>query len=290
MHPAPSLIVFTTLSGLGFGLLAWLALGLPAYTGWIGAGYFALGFALAGGGLLASTLHLGNPQRALLAFTQWRTSWLSREAWLSMLALAVLGLTAAGRVFAETHWGALGALGAALAMATVLSTAMIYAQLATVPRWRHWTTPALFLSMSLGGGALLAGQSLAASALLALAGLVQLWAWHTGDARFRAAGSDTGTATALGARGRVRAFEPPHTGPNYLLREMAYRVGRKHSRRLRIIALVAGFALPSLMMTLGVKWVEMLAVLLHIGGAFAARWLFFAEAEHVMGLYYGEVA
>jgi len=29
-----------------------------------------------------------------------------------------------------------------------------------------------------------------------------------------------------------------------------------------------------------------LALILHLGGAFASRWLFFAEAEHVVGLYY----
>jgi DMSO reductase anchor subunit len=27
---------------------------------------------------------------------------------------------------------------------------------------------------------------------------------------------------------------------------------------------------------------------LHLIGAFAARWLFFAQAEHVVGLYYGK--
>ena len=31
-----------------------------------------------------------------------------------------------------------------------------------------------------------------------------------------------------------------------------------------------------------------LAVLTHLIGAFAARWLFFAQAEHVVGLYYGK--
>jgi DMSO reductase anchor subunit len=30
-----------------------------------------------------------------------------------------------------------------------------------------------------------------------------------------------------------------------------------------------------------------LALCAHLIGAFAARWLFFAEAEHVVGLYYG---
>ena len=30
-----------------------------------------------------------------------------------------------------------------------------------------------------------------------------------------------------------------------------------------------------------------LAATLHLAGALAQRWLFFAEAEHVVGLYYG---
>ena len=32
MNPAPSVIIFTTLSGAGFGLLVWLGLGLPGVT------------------------------------------------------------------------------------------------------------------------------------------------------------------------------------------------------------------------------------------------------------------
>jgi DMSO reductase anchor subunit len=31
-----------------------------------------------------------------------------------------------------------------------------------------------------------------------------------------------------------------------------------------------------------------LAVISHISGLFISRWLFFAEAEHVVGLYYGK--
>ena len=65
MHPAPSLILFTTLSGLGFGLLAFLCLGLPDARGLTAVLWLGAGFALAGGGLLASTAHLGNPQRRI---------------------------------------------------------------------------------------------------------------------------------------------------------------------------------------------------------------------------------
>ncbi|MEM1006484.1 MAG: dibenzothiophene desulfurase, partial [Pseudomonadota bacterium] len=71
MHPAPSVIIFTTLSGLGFGLLTFLGLGLPDVSGWYAFAVFALAYGLAVGGLMASTFHLGHPERALKAFTQW---------------------------------------------------------------------------------------------------------------------------------------------------------------------------------------------------------------------------
>lgn len=64
MHPAPSVILFTTLSGLGFGLLAFLGFGKPAVTGWVAFVFYAIAFGFAVGGLLASTFHLGRPERA----------------------------------------------------------------------------------------------------------------------------------------------------------------------------------------------------------------------------------
>jgi DMSO reductase anchor subunit len=97
------------------------------------------------------------------------------------------------------------------------------------------------------------------------------------------------TATGLGAMGRVRALEPPHTGGNYLLHEMVHVVGRKHSRRLRVIAVVLASALPTILLLLPFSHaLAGLAVLAHVAGMLAARWLFFAEAEHVVGLYYGK--
>ena len=289
MHPAPSLIAFTTLSGLGFGLLAFLGLGLPPVTGWVAFVFYAIAYLLAGGGLLASTLHLGHPERALKAFTQWRSSWLSREAWLAVAALAVNAIYGAGLVFAGTRLAPLGLFGAALALGTVVATAMIYTQLRTVPRWRQWSTPALFLAYAISGGALLAGQMTVAAILLLITGAFQLWVWQAGDRRFAASGTTIGTATGLGARGAVRAFEPPHTGANYLLTEMVHVVGRKHGRKLRIIAFLLAFALPwAILMILPFSHaLAAVAVVSNIAGTACARWLFYAEAEHVVGLYYG---
>ena len=289
MHPAPSVIVFTTLSGLGFGLLVFLGLGAPPVTGWTAFWFYLIAYALAVGGLLASTLHLGHPERALKAFTQWRTSWLSREAWAAVAALVVMGLYGAAAVFLGARPAPLGWPGAALSLGTVLTTSMIYAQLGTVPRWHQVLTPVHFLSASLAGGALLAGQIMPAAVLLLLAGIVQAGHWRVGDARFSEAGTTLASATGLGAQGGVRAFEPPHTGPNYLLREMVHVVGRKHAIKLRVIALAAGYALPlALILTPGAgHLLGGLAVLSHLGGMLVSRWLFFAEAEHVVGLYYG---
>ena len=289
MHPASSVIIFTVASGLGFGLLTWLGLGLQNAIGWAAFWYYALGFALAGGGLLASTFHLGNPQRFLKAFSQWRSSWLSREGCLSVLAMAILGIFAIGAIFLGANWQPLGYIGSILAVLTIIATSMIYAQLKTVPRWNHWTTPLLFLLLSLGGGALLALQTSLGLILLTFAGVVQLLAWYLGDGRFQRRGTNIGTATGLGDRGKVRAFEPPHTGNNYLLKEMVHQVGRKHAVKLRIIAFIMMILMPiGLLMISYAVPIVVLALLAHMIGTFVQRWLFFAEAEHVVGLYYGK--
>jgi len=108
MHPAPSVIVFTTLSGAGFGLLFWLGLGLPAVTGRVAFALFAIAFTLAAGGLMASTFHLGHPERAWKAFSQWRSSWLSREGVCAVAALLIMAAYGAGLVFFGARLVALG--------------------------------------------------------------------------------------------------------------------------------------------------------------------------------------
>ena len=289
MHPASSVIIFNTFSGLGFGLLFWLGLGAVVPTG-IGAFiWFAIAYLLAVGGLIASTFHLGHPERAIKAFSQWKTSWLSREGVCAVFALVVMAIYGAGLVFAGTLLGFIGVIGGLASLGVVFTTAMIYTQMQTVPRWRHWTTPAMYLLLSISGGALLSGQIRTAAVLLILAGVVQIYAWGTGDTRFEAAGTTMGTATGLGHIGKVRAFEPPHTGTNYLMREFIHQVGRKHADQLRIITIGLAFILPVILLLFPFSHIfAILAVLSHIAGVLTLRWLFFAQAEHVVGLYYGK--
>lgn len=288
MHPAPSVILFTTLSGLGFGLLFFLGLGMPHVSGLTAFGFFFVAYALAVGGLLSSTFHLGNPQRAWKAFSQWRSSWLSREGVFAVAALIVMGIYAAALIFLDTRLPLLGILGALLSLATVICTAMIYAQMKTIPRWNQPLTPVLYLMFMLGGGSLMAAQIQLATLLLALLTMTLMLHWMVGDRSFVKAGSTIGTATGLGNLGQVRLLESPHSGTNYLLQEFAFEVARKHALKLRVIAILSVGLLPVILLVSLPEgyFMAFIALVLHVIGLFASRWLFFAEAEHVVGLYY----
>ncbi|MFN3575496.1 MAG: dimethyl sulfoxide reductase anchor subunit family protein [Tabrizicola sp.] len=287
MHPAPSVILFSVLSGLGFGFLAFLGWGGLTPAGWAAFLLWGLGYGLAVAGLLAATFHLGNPKNALKAFTQWRTSWLSREAWASVATLVLLAPMALSDIFGLGLPRVVGQAGGTLAILTVFTTAMIYTQIRAVPRWHHWLTPVMFLTFALAGGAMLSGAAWAPVPMLAV-GAVLLAVWRVGDGAFARAGQTIGTATGLHRLGVPSVLDPAHTAANYLRREMIFVVGRRHAAKLRRIALALASVVPALilLLPLGLSGIA-LAAILHLAGALAARWLFFAEAEHVVGLYYG---
>lgn len=286
MHPAPSIILFTVLSGLGFGLMIFLGLGMPSPTGLSAFVWFTIAYILAVGGIISSTFHLGNPKNILKSFSQWRTSWLSREGCLAVATLLVMGIYGAALVFLNMRIALLGYVGSVLALGTVYGTSMIYAQLKTVPRWNHPTTSVMFIAYAVSGGALLAGQVSLAVWFLPAAALLQLLIFLTADGRFSAASSTIASATQLGNIGSVRQFEPPHTGSNYLMKEMIHVVGRKHALKLQVISVVLLFTPVLLLLLPFSHTLALIAVLAHVAGVIVARWLFFAQAEHVVGLYY----
>jgi len=305
MHPAVSVIFFTVSSGAGFGLITMIGLGLPL-PGGLAAAFFipALGGLLSVAGLIASTFHLGHPERAWRAFSQWRSSWLSREGVLAVLTLILFGLYTLIWMISGERLLWLGLLVAVGALLTVYTTSMIYAQLKTVPHWHTILTPLCYLVFSLTCGYLLAvtlnGFVSASSGPAGFAAFALAVAWACKAAWWRraaattleAAGSSVETATGLGSIGRVRLLEGPHTGENYLTKEMVHVIGRKHAEKLRRIALLLGGAVP-LLIALAVwtfggstLWLALAFVSL-MAGLFVERWLFFAEAEHAVSLYYG---
>jgi sulfite dehydrogenase (quinone) subunit SoeC len=288
MHPSASVIIFTSLSGLGFGLMFYLGFGMLDVWGWSAFWYYFVAYGLAVGGLISSTMHLGNPQRAMNAFSQWRSSWLSREGVAAVATLLLTAPYAIGVIFLDTSWPLLGWISGILALVTIYTTSKIYNQLKTVPRWHMPLTPVLFLLYALAGGALLASQILVAIMLLLVLTLLQIAAWQMGDKAFANAGHTLETATGLGHLGKMRLLESPHSSPNYLMREMVHVVGRKHSLKLRAIsAITLGLFPVAILLLLPLnQTLVIVAIASHVIGLFASRWLFFAEAEHVVGLYY----
>ena len=312
MHPAYSVIFFTTASGAGYGLLALLSiaglLGLVPLDPWLCFVGFLISYALITGGLISSTFHLGHPERALGAFSQWRTSWLSREGVLAVLTYVPTGLFALGWFFETTNgwvWQLLGWLGVVCSIATVYCTGMIYASLKTIRQWNMPEVAPLYILLAAATGAvllnlLLVGFGYAGSwsfwtaiILLAVAMLVKVMYWLAADSANKT--HTAGRATGLGRFGQVRALEPAHSTPNYVMREMGYRVGRKHARKLRSFAVILAFLIPIAASAMALissavpleLW-AMLAVISVAVGIFIERWLFFAEAQHVVTLFYGE--
>ncbi len=304
MNPAYSVILFTTASGAGYGLLA--LLGLVGFNhGQASSTAFALttlfiALALITIGLLSSTLHLGHPERAWRALSQWRSSWLSREGVAAVVTYPVallFGATWSGIINSPVLIRPLGLLTFIMCAITVYCTAMIYRSLRTIRQWNHKLVCPIYLAFAVATGACLLSsiaaffgrfqifQAFLASAALVVVLALKLLYWWMIDRIPRT--HTTGEATGLGEN--VRMWELPHTNQNFIQKEMGFVVARKHADKLRwlvILWLLAAFVI----MLLSGGFTSPVAALLAIGAAVVERWLFFAEAEHVVNLYYGRDA
>mgnify|MGYP003571195925 CR=1 FL=1 len=321
MHPAKSVILFTTASGAGYGLVVMAALfdalGLMAREPVVTAVTLGLALALIVVGLLASTFHLGHPERAWRALSQWRSSWLSREGVAALWTfLPILGWGTLRLLDAEGAPGpaeqALAVVAGLSALATLYCTGMIYASLKAVPMWATRWTPAAYLLIGPATGGVLfnaiahlfafhqesTGSIVTVVLLLALAS--KMGFWKRAEKMKPAATAESATGLGRDEDGEpaaVTLLEAPHSEPNYLMREMGFRIARKHAARLRRIAMVWTFLFPMLaiwMSSYSSGWAEAVLILISLVtagvGLVAERYLFFAEARHVQSLYYGEAA
>lgn len=309
MHPALSVIFFTVTAGSGYGLLILLALARPlgllpgispdeiVLTGLLGLVFVTLG-------LLSSTLHLANPKNAWRSFTRFRTSWLSREAVFAVAfyPLALCWLWVEWRQGNTSASTLLGLLSAVLAVVVFVCTAMIYASLKTIRQWHTPLVPVLFLLFALVVGSLL---------LLVVAALRDLpmtrLAWLTSVFvvaalvfklwYFRVIGKPAGPTmnSALNfTQASIRLLDVGHSGATFHTREFGYQVARArlYWARIACLTLIAGVPL----LVLYIAWPQgsdngtgllVLAALSAYLGVFVERWLFFAEARHVVNLYHG---
>ncbi len=315
MNPAYSVIFFTVSSGLGFGML--MLLGILAAFGrlvqdpWLAAAVMIFALGTAAAGLMASALHLGHPERAWRAFSQWRTSWLSREGIAAIATFPPALIFALGWVIlgdVQFPYACAAGVAAVLACATVACTGMIYQSLTPIRAWATGLVTPGYLILALASASLwlafawrMAGNVDPAVTHMPLGAVLAAWAlkaiyWRRLDAPSR--GPTVQSATGLGGEGvPVRLLESPHTQENFVMREMGYRVARRHAVQLRRVAQGLAFALP-LILTQAVSQIPTLdpwlagALVLTAAvsgtlGLCVERWLFFAEARHAVTLYYG---
>ena len=326
MRPDFSVLFLTTLIGAGQGLFlalfavqvcALFAL-LPAQDGHAFHAHGSLlALALLAAGLLASFFHLGRPERAWRSAARWRTSWLSREVIVLPAFMGIvfvygalhlsdwrpaLATLASGGVVDATF--AFGILGAALAFALFVCTAMIYACL---PFLREWASPLTVINFTLLGSA--SGFTLAA----AFAAWTAPGAW-----RFLAGGALV--LTLLGCASRVASLmrnarlRPRSTlqtaigikHPRIVQKSMGFLGGSFNTheffhgkpvsllRSVRWLFPAGAFALPAMLLAACLAGAPpallVPAFLVQYAGLLAERWFFFAEANHPQNLYYQAIA
>lgn len=256
-------------------------------------------------GLLSSLSHLGHPERFWRAVTQWRSSWLSREGIASLLTYlpALMLMICIWQNEINVALRVMGALLALFSAATVYCTARIYTSLKTIHAWHNVYVLPNYLLLGLMTGAIWSWFILTCFGghfsykfhllLLVCSGLAfcgKLLYWHF--IRANSLASTTESATGLGRFGKVRSFERPHTEENYLLKEMGFALARKHAEGLRRYAVLLAFLIPMLMMGLAFLLPALILVWATVAtfcasvGVCVERWLFFAEAKHVVMLYY----
>lgn len=313
MHPAASVIFFTTLSGLGYGFIVALSLTFlfdlaelsPAM---LALGLFA-GMAIAAFGLSLSLFHLGHPERAWRALSQWRSSWLSREGVLAIAAFLPT-FAACSMLFLQGENANplllqyLLMASILLSLGTVYATAMIYRSLRSIDAWFNPWVPYGYLSLALSSGFILASAFAAsfgeafhqlpkfALVLVALSASIKFFYWRS--VRVDTPRSSIASALGMNSVEAAKPFVAPHTQQNYLMQEMGYQIARTHAAKLRTLCVAIGFVAVLGLLVLVVTAIQQfaafflwLAVVAAMFGIIIERWLFFAEAKHTVMRYYG---
>ncbi len=326
MHPAFSVIFLTTLIGVGQGLFLALYTGqvyslanlLPAQDS---SAFYGMGSLLSMifliAGLFASFFHLGHPERAWRAASQWRTSWLSREvivlpAFMGLVflygALHYLGWTMPLFTVSDTLPVDLtlifGFLGSVAAFALFISTAMIYASLKFLQEWHSPLTVANYMLLGIASGFMLA------AAFSAYTGVDLVAFFGTWAVIFTLMGTVTRAASLIRNKNLRRKIELKSAigmrhssmhqkaqgfmGGSFNTREFFHGKTAATVKVVKISFLVLVFPLPVALIAaayaLESSALPMLAFVVQYVGLMAERWYFFAEAKHPQNLYYQSMA
>lgn len=310
MHPAFSILFFTTLAGTAQGLVALLAM---AVLGGVvmAPGFLLMALGLAGvllvAGLAASFLHLGRKSQAWRAVLMWRTSWMSREVIVLPAFIGLVGL----------WWGLLKS-GSSLvqpwvmpvililgALALWYCTAMIYACLRFIEEWAHPLTIINFTLIGLSSGlvlgcalAAMAGEARLLQAASPFALTFTLLAWFTRMLALKRNGaikhkSTLQSATGIKSATLVQKSMGMSAGA-FNTREFFHGASQALLKNVKMGFILLAFAVPSLLLLWGYSiqhgWPFVLALASQAPGLLAERWFFFSQAKHPQNLYYQVVS
>ena len=306
MRPALSVLLLTTLIGAGQGLyLALAALDVfgeaPPHLQVAGA---ALSVALLIGGLGASFLHLGRPERAWRSAAMWRTSWLSREVIVLPAFIAVVLAWGIAHHLGLSRDAIIGldVAGTLLALALFVCTGMIYACLRFMQEWHTALTPINYAALGCASG-LTAAAALAAwlqpalarpyAVVALLAGLLAYVVRLAALARNSRLRPKSTLATAIGVKHpRIVQIAQGAMGGSFNTREFFHGRPRELVRAARWTFLALVFPVPCVLLILRPESEPLLtaAFLVQFAGLLAERWYFFAEANHPQNLYYRAIS
>ena len=310
MHPSKSIIFFTVFTGTGYGILLCLSY-LAILTDINFDNNFKLflmitSFVFISSGLLSSTLHLGHPERARRSFSQWKSSWLSREglaAIITFLPLIIFYLLWYLDNFFYVYFLHSTSI---LCLITIYCTGQMYATLKTIPAWNNILVTPIYTINALCMGALtvycftrfyefeISYLYHLTIASLTLCLFMKLIYWYIISKKTI---STANSATGLGKDNNISLFEGPHTGKNFLTTEMINKIKKEKGNFLRLCFSILTCILPIYMIiqeasliidSFILKLTFLFVLIFALIGMLIERYLFFIQAKHVVSLYYGE--
>ena len=309
MHPSKSIIFFTVISGTGYGIFIGLLFNLLFEEISYGLEYkiylSLASFLMISLGLLSSTLHLGHPERAWRAFSQWKTSWLSREGLAAIITYIPMTLFYFFWIMNVKGYFILLILTSVFSIITIFCTGQMYASLKTIPAWNNPLVTPIYILNGITVGSLFVytlnfhfnyNFNLFENFIYFILGLnliCKVIYWISINKK-----TNTSIQTAVGIKSKnITFFEGPHTGKNYLTTEMINTIEKQNSNFLRMIFCILTFIIPgymiiqysSLVVDESILKVSMIIVFIFaLTGMIIERYLFFIQSKHVVGLYYGE--
>ena len=239
---------------------------------------------------------------------RFRTSWLAREGLLAILfyPLLFLYLYLIYMDFQNDNFIVMQFFSFIIfifGLTIIYCTGMIYACLKTIPQWNTLLTPINYISIGFFLGGLIFffildfynyDMDLYKFYLLFIIlfsfTLKILYYFKIKSPRYNIRQA-TNAAIKL-KETNVRLLDVGHTGSTFLTDEFGYKVKEKKLFVVKLFSMIGGFLIPFFLMYVHSFIYEnhiicLSAISFAFMGMVAERWLFFAQAKHVVNLYHG---